>query len=193
MTDAISEASFHGGNIRLVSGSGVKKTAVMPILIVLGLGAIASAGAPLERYSLEGIDTADFVNSNSVVRDAIESFMRTDRGIYTLGEDVQMLFKITNLTNDDVTITANHGPAFNLFARGDGQTVWMKHYVFTMALVPVDLAPGEWAGTSANWDMTYGDGWDPNYGNTVGAGIYDVGGRCELERRAYCTRHQCRT
>lgn len=152
------------------------KTAVMPILIVFALGSIATAGRYWDPHSLEWVDTADFVNSNSVVRDGIESFMGTDRGIYMLGEDVRMLFGLTNLMDNDVTLTAPHSTPFDLWVQEDGQNICTVLEGFLTVIVELDLAPGETAGVSGNWDMRYKIWGDPRSDQLVGAGPYDVVG-----------------
>jgi len=40
------------------------------------------------------------VNSNSVIKDGIEYYIETDKAVYELGEDVELFFRMTNLTDE---------------------------------------------------------------------------------------------
>jgi hypothetical protein len=44
---------------------------------------------------------ATLVNSNSIVQDGIEYYIETDKAVYDLGEDVEVLYRITNLRNEE--------------------------------------------------------------------------------------------
>ncbi|MHC4365778.1 MAG: hypothetical protein ACYSTJ_09950, partial [Planctomycetota bacterium] len=54
---------------------------------------------------------ANSVNSNSIVKDDIEYHVQTDKALYSTGETVQMLYRVTNLGPDAVVIWFNCGPA----------------------------------------------------------------------------------
>ena len=45
-------------------------------------------------------------NSNSIIEDDIEYYIQTDKSIYDLGEDVEALYRVTNLKDEDWSITA---------------------------------------------------------------------------------------
>ncbi len=47
---------------------------------------------------------ADVINSNSMIVDDIEYYIQTDKEIYNLGEDVEMLYRATNLREEEWTI-----------------------------------------------------------------------------------------
>ncbi len=53
---------------------------------------------------------ANLVNSNSIVEDDIEYYMQTDKDVYDLGENVEMLYRVTNLGSEDVSFTFPNGP-----------------------------------------------------------------------------------
>ena len=48
-----------------------------------------------------GCAKATLVDSNSVIRDGIEYYIQTDKSVYDLGENVQILYRITNLTHEE--------------------------------------------------------------------------------------------
>jgi hypothetical protein len=47
---------------------------------------------------------ATLVDSNSIIRDGIEYYIQTDKSVYDLGEDVEILFRITNLRDEQWAI-----------------------------------------------------------------------------------------
>jgi len=42
------------------------------------------------------------INSNSIIDNDIEYYMQTDKTVYNLGKDVEMLFSVSNLIDEDV-------------------------------------------------------------------------------------------
>lgn len=61
-------------------------------------------------FSLVGVASATLVNSNSIIEDSIEYYFQTDKSIYDLGENVEMLYRVTNLSDEDVTFVFTVGP-----------------------------------------------------------------------------------
>jgi hypothetical protein len=53
------------------------------------------------------------VNSNSIIQDDIEYYIQTDKSVYNLGEDVEMLYRVTNLRSEDVEFYFPNSPAWN--------------------------------------------------------------------------------
>ena len=51
---------------------------------------------------LAGCAKANLVNSNSIIEDNIEYYMQTDNAVYNLGEEVQMLYRVTNRGDEEV-------------------------------------------------------------------------------------------
>jgi hypothetical protein len=47
--------------------------------------------------SCAGMAGATLVNSNSIVQDDIEYYIQTNKAVYDLGENVEMLYRVTNL------------------------------------------------------------------------------------------------
>ena len=56
---------------------------------------------------------ATLVNSNSIVQDGIEYYTQTDKAVYDLGENVEMLYRVANLSEDDIYFTFSYGPLDN--------------------------------------------------------------------------------
>jgi len=44
------------------------------------------------------------VDSNSIVEYGIEYYIQTDKSVYNLGESVEMLYRVTNVTDGNVKI-----------------------------------------------------------------------------------------
>jgi hypothetical protein len=58
---------------------------------------------------------ATSVNWNSVEVNDIEYYMQTDKAIYNLGENVEMLYKVTNLSNANVMFGFGGDPEWNFW------------------------------------------------------------------------------
>jgi len=54
--------------------------------------------------AIAGCAKANLVNSNSIVEDGIEYYIQTDKAVYNLGEDVEILYRISNLTDQEWTV-----------------------------------------------------------------------------------------
>jgi len=122
------------------------------------------------------------VSSNSVVEDGIEYYMQTDKSVYDLGEDVEMLYRVTNLREEDTVFWFSHGPEYrqcDFIVEKDGETIWdTTHWPVTWAMTEFVLEPLESKEYIQLWDMTYNEGWkrgDPR-GNEVTPGNYDITG-----------------
>jgi hypothetical protein len=113
---------------------------------------------------------ATLVNSNSIVEYGIEYYVQTDKPTYTLGENVEMLFRVTNLTDDPVTIYCTKYPELNLSVVDGAETVWMKVGFWYLYSPGVPLSPGESTEISHTWDMK-----DKTH-NLLTPGNYDVVG-----------------
>ncbi len=110
-------------------------------------------------------------NSNSIVQDGIEYYTQTDRAVYDLGEYVEMLHRVTNLRDENVTFEfANiQQCAFSVW---DGEIrVWGWPKYINPACSCFTLQPEGFKEYSKEWDMI-GDN-----GLLINPGIYDVSGQ----------------
>ncbi len=114
------------------------------------------------------------VNSNSKILDGIEYYVQTDKSAYELGESVEMLYKITNLNDYSITVSANAVPPWNFSVEKDGVKVWQAVNAWLFVAVFFTLAPDESIEFPGNqpfaWNMH--DSSD----TMVGIGSYDVSG-----------------
>jgi len=113
---------------------------------------------------------ATLVDSNSIVEYGIEYYIQTDKSTYSLGENVEMFFKVTNLTDQAVRISCTQDPEFNLLVRKDGQTIWLLKPFFLTFSPGIPLLPGEAEEIAHNWDMK------DHGAKPVTPGLYDVVG-----------------
>lgn len=99
---------------------------------------------------------ATLVDSNSIIRDGIEYCIETDKFVYDLGENVEMLYRVTNLRDEewrvdgffpimDITVAAREGEVFNEIWN------WSWDKVHPMGPVVFRLQPGESAEISEIW------------------------------------------
>ena len=86
---------------------------------------------------------ATLVDSNSIVQDGIEYYIQTDKSLYTLGEDVEMLYKVTNLRDEDVTFSFHYSPEWNFWVEREGQSVWRAVNGWYAMGSQFTLIPGE--------------------------------------------------
>ena len=114
--------------------------------------------------------SANLVDSNSVVFDGIEYYIQANKSVYDLGEDVEMLYRVTNLRDEDVKIPCLRSPEFNLWVQEDDETIWALVHWFKWYSLGVDLSAGESKEIPYVWDMR-----DDN-GNLVEPRVYDVVG-----------------
>ncbi len=113
---------------------------------------------------------AGIVYSNSIVEFGVEYTIQTDKAVYNLGEDVEMLFKITNISDEEVLIYCSQDPELNLQVESGGVPIWMKIQSWYLFSPGIELLAGESVEITHTWDMK------DDYENLVGQGIYDVVG-----------------
>jgi hypothetical protein len=113
---------------------------------------------------------AVLVDSNSIIEDGIEYYIQTDKSVYSLGENVEMLFRVTNLRDDEVRIGCSQSPEFNLFVRKDGESIWALIHGFKAYSPGVELLADESKGLTHSWDTSDDDGV------VVEPGLYTVVG-----------------
>jgi hypothetical protein len=96
------------------------------------------------------------LNSNSVIEDDIEYYVQTDKSIYDLGENVELLYRVTNLRGEewrftyffpiaDVIVAAKEGEVFN--------EIWNWSWDKPHSTGPIlfQLGPGESAELNGIW------------------------------------------
>jgi len=80
--------------------------------------------AGIVTLALAGCAKANLVDSNSIVQDGIKYYLQTDKAVYSLGENVEILYRITNLRDEewrfsavrpimDILVATREGENFN--------------------------------------------------------------------------------
>jgi hypothetical protein len=96
------------------------------------------------------------VNSNSIIEDGIEYYVQTDKSVYDLGEDVEMLYKVTNLRSEewrfnyippimDITVAVKEEEFFNEIWH------WSWDKIYPAGPVVFQLGAGESAELNGIW------------------------------------------
>ena len=114
------------------------------------------------------------VNSNSKVEDGIEYYVQTDKSVYKLEEDVKMLYKVTNLRDEDVTFTFGGSPEWNFWVEKDGEVIWRAVEGWWAEGTAFTLAPNEYKEFRYVWDMK-----DHKGNLVIDIGKYNVLGRLD--------------
>lgn len=116
------------------------------------------------------------LDSNFIIEDGVEYYIQTDKSVYNLGENVEMLFRVTNLNPWTVSFefTGEHG-AFNIFVKQNDDDIWaVSRFSVWNPPFTIDLPAGEFIEFPTTefrtWDMKDYDG------NLVTSGAYDVVG-----------------
>jgi hypothetical protein len=112
-------------------------------------------------------------DSNSIVRDDIEYYIQTDKSVYNLGEDVEMLYRVTNLGVEDMTFSPLPLPEWNFWVERDGDHIWRAVNAWYGKITEFTLRSGESREFPALshpyvWDM------QDDEGNLVTVGDYSV-------------------
>jgi len=99
------------------------------------------------------------VNSNSVIEDGIEYYIETDKVVYDLGEDVEILYRITNLRDEELRVRGL-APVQDFFvAQEEGQDfkeMWRWGWFNNPSTGPsvLSLEPNESDAISDIWPQT---------------------------------------
>jgi parallel beta-helix repeat protein/predicted outer membrane repeat protein len=132
-------------------------------------------GTDTIRVIGKGLTRGRRINSNSKVVDGIEYYIQTDKAVYNLGGNVEMLYRVTNLGDQEVSLWFPHSPVYNFWVAKDGQDIWQAVNGWWDVITTLVLAPGESKEfpdyyPPQIWDMRDRDG------NLVGPGKYTVTG-----------------
>ncbi|MBW8040064.1 MAG: hypothetical protein FVQ85_08705 [Planctomycetes bacterium] len=96
---------------------------------------------------------ATLVNSNSIVQDNIEYYMQTNKDVYDLGESVELLYRVTNLGEEDVTIHFTDQVQHYFTIKHGEYLVWDAPKVGQPAGSKLVLPPSGYKEYTETWDM----------------------------------------
>ena len=120
------------------------------------------------------------VNWNSIEVNDVEYYVQTDKSVYDLGENVEMLYRITNQGDEDISFSFPHTPEWNFWIEKNGVNTWTAVKSWYEVVSEFTLVPGEYIefphfSSPLIWDMM------DNNGVQVQLGQYDVIGGLDLE------------
>jgi len=132
-------------------------------IIILAAFSLALAGGTRQA-------SATLVNSNSVVRDNIEYIMQTDKSVYNLGENVQLLYEVINRGSYSITFHFNDQVQYYFTVKDNGNLIWDAPKVGFPALSSFTLPPGYFKQYTETWNMRN------NQGLFITPGSYEITG-----------------
>jgi len=90
-----------------------------------------------------GMARATLVDSNSIIQDGIEYYIQTDKAVYDLGEEVEMLYRVTNLRDESVTFGFGWYPVYQFWVGKKGEQIWSAIGTRLAVATKLTLMPGE--------------------------------------------------
>jgi hypothetical protein len=126
---------------------------------------------------------ATLVNSNSIIQGGVEYYIQTDKSVYDLEENVEMMFKVTNLRDEEWTF-GYMPPVLDIFVAakegGNFNTVWFWSWdgIWPAGPKVFQLQPGESVELNGIWpQIDLNNSWDIEDHTQVLPGTYGIGGR----------------
>lgn len=120
--------------------------------------------------------------SNSLVVDDIEYYIQTDNSVYNLGEDVEILFRVTNLGETTLSISTMYPVMDIIVSEKVGEVYneiwnWSWDKIFPMGTTTFLLQPGESTEINGSWpQIDLNDSVEILDHTPVPAGTYGVSG-----------------
>jgi hypothetical protein len=138
--------------------------------------------AAIAVLALAGSTKATPVNSESLIADDIEYYIQTDKSLYALAEDVDILFRVTNLGDEQWSVAGVGSLMDIVIAAREGENlreVWFWHWYKGGSTGPVSLRlqPNESADITDVWpQIDYK--WTPEIADDVQVppGAYTISG-----------------
>jgi len=100
----------------------------------------------------------------------LEYVVETDSTIYSLGQTVDIVHRVTNIFDVDVSIQLNNEPGFDVWAMMNDDQIWSYYSAFAPNVWSLTLEPGEVLEYHYEWDMT------DHEGGLVQSGQYAIWG-----------------
>lgn len=110
------------------------------------------------------------LNSNSIIKDNIEYYMQTDKAVYDLGENVEMLYRVTNLGSENITFNFDDQVQYCFLVKDNGNTIWDTPKAGFPGGSIFVLQPNNFKEYSKDWNMLN------NQGSSIRPGTYYVTG-----------------
>jgi len=156
-----------------VEGDGDMKTIISAIalaVLVLGTAQIAIAE----------------IDSNSIINNGVQYYIQTDKSIYELGENVNILYRVSNLTDGSVTLgrVTDDPPAYYAFRVTQGNNQIWSYFYMTVVFetIPFTLEPLQTKEFQTPWNMMNDNGtrWPKTDDFLINPGVYNIIGELDL-------------
>ncbi len=140
---------------------------IIAVLAVLLMGAVSA--------------NAEIV-SNSTMVDDIEYYIQADNSIYDLGEDIEALFRVTNLGDETLSIGTSYPIIDIIVSEKEGEVFneiwnWSWDQIYPMGPVLFELGPDESVELNGIWPQIDLHGSvEPEEHTQVPPGIYRISG-----------------
>ncbi len=121
-------------------------------------------------FALAGAAMATPVDSNSVIKDDVEYYFQTDKSLYELGENVEMLLRVTNVGLTDITFHFQDVMQYYFTVKQNDTLIWHEPKAGAPSGSEFTLQPDQYKEYSITWDMLDDDG------GLVSPGLYGVTG-----------------
>lgn len=125
------------------------------------------------------------IDSNSIINNGVQYYIQTDKSVYELGENVNILYRVSNLTNENITlgVVLDDPLAYYKFGvtQNDNQ-IWIYPYIsYVLGFTGFSLEPYEIKEFQTDWNMMNDNGtfWRTD-DFLVSPGIYNVVGEVAL-------------
>ena len=138
--------------------------------------------AAIVTLALAGMEEArgSCVDSNSIVKDGIEYYIQTDKSVYNLGEDVEILYRITNLTDQEWEVMGGAPLRIIFVAPKDAEwfeSIWQWFEPGPPGPTGLRLEPGRSTEINETWPQIDMQGTpEPGDDTQVPPGIYRITG-----------------
>jgi len=142
------------------------KTKIVLMVVVLALSGITKK--------------AIAANSNFIIEDDIKYYIQTNKFKYDLGENVEMLYEITNLGSEAITFNFSYTPEWNFWVKNNNENLVFQAVTGWWAMgTSFTLQPNDNKDFSYIWDMKNAEG------HLVELGAYTVIGGLDANMGEY--------
>jgi hypothetical protein len=126
------------------------------------------------------------IDSNSIINNGVQYYIQTDKSIYELGENVNILYRVSNLTNENIILgDAAPDPLayYDFRVTQNDNHIWRYPYLTpVLELTDFSLEPYEIKEFQTAWNMMNDNGtiWPITDDFPVSPGVYNVLGEVAL-------------
>jgi hypothetical protein len=125
------------------------------------------------------------IDSNSIINNGVQYYIQTDKSVYELGENVNILYRVSNLTNENIILQSvldDPLAYYDFKITQNDNRIWIYPYVSSvLGLTGIFFDPHESKEFQTVWNMMNDNGtfW-PTDDFFVSTGVYNVLGQVAL-------------